>query len=53
MLIEGEVKTFRLVGVIQQTLSPSSAYVLPKTYAIATNQPVELTNAVRVVMREH
>ncbi|MBK9601505.1 MAG: FtsX-like permease family protein [Anaerolineales bacterium] len=53
LLIEGEVKTFRLVGVIQQTLSPSSAYVLPETFASATNQPVELTNAVRVVMREH
>ncbi|MBL0347998.1 hypothetical protein [Candidatus Villigracilis affinis] len=47
------MKTFRLVGVIQQTLSPSSAYVLPETFASATNQPVELMNAVRVVMREH
>jgi putative ABC transport system permease protein len=53
LLIEGEVKTFRLVGVIQQTLSPSSAYVLPGTFVSATGQPVELTNAVRIVMREH
>lgn len=53
LLIEGEVKTFRLVGVIRQTLSPSAAYVLPETFASATNQPVELTNAVRLVMREH
>jgi len=53
LLIEGEVKTFRLVGVIQQTLSPSAVYVLPETFASATGQPVELTNAVRIVMREH
>lgn len=53
LLIEGEVKTFRLMGVIQQTLSPSSAYILPETFARATNQPIELTNAVRIVMREH
>lgn len=53
LLIEGEVKTFRLVGVIQQTLSPSAAYVLPETFASATGQPTELTNAIRIVMREH
>ena len=53
LLIEGEVKIFRLVGVIQQTLSPSTAYVLPETFVSATGQPAELTNAVRIVMREH
>ncbi len=53
LLIEGEVKTFRLVGVIQQTLSPSTAYVLPETFVSATGQPAELTNAVRIVMSEH
>ena len=53
LLIEGQSKTFRLVGVIRQILSPSAAYVLPETFAGVTGQPMELTNAVRVVMREH
>ncbi len=52
LLIEDQPKTFRLVGVIKQVLSPTAAYVLPETFANATGQPVELTNAVRVVMRE-
>jgi putative ABC transport system permease protein len=53
LLIEGQPKTFRLVGVIRQILSPSAAYVLPETFASATGQPAALTNAVRIVMREH
>lgn len=53
LLVEDQPKTFHLVGVIKQVLSPSAAYVLPETFASATNQPVELTNAVRVVMRQH
>jgi len=53
LLIEDQPKTFRLAGVIKQILSPSAAYVLPETFASATGQPVEMTNAVRVVMREH
>ncbi|MEP6895901.1 MAG: FtsX-like permease family protein, partial [Chloroflexota bacterium] len=53
LLIEGQAKTFRLVGVIRQILSPSTAYVLPETFASVTGQPAELTNAVRIVMREH
>jgi putative ABC transport system permease protein len=53
LLIEGRPQTFRLVGVIRQILSPSAAYVLPETFAGATGQPVELTNAVRIAMREH
>ncbi|MBI2331137.1 MAG: hypothetical protein HYU84_03015 [Chloroflexi bacterium] len=50
LLIEGQPKTFRLVGVIRQILSPSTAYVLPQTFASVTGQPLEMTNAVRVVM---
>jgi putative ABC transport system permease protein len=53
LLVEGQPKTFRLVGVIRQILSPSAAYVLPETFARVTGQPVELTNAVRIVMQEH
>lgn len=53
LLVEGQPKAFRLVGVIRQILSPSAAYVLPETFAVATGQPVEMTNAVRIVMRQH
>ncbi|MGE5774711.1 MAG: ABC transporter permease [Chloroflexota bacterium] len=53
LLIEGQTRTFRLVGVIRQTLTPASAYVLPETFASASGQPLETSNAVRIVMREH
>lgn len=53
LLIDGQPRTFRLVGVIRQILSPSAAYVLPETFTSATDQPLELTNAVRIVMHEH
>ncbi len=53
LLIEGQPHTFRVVGVIRQILSPSTAYVLPQTFASVTGQSLELTNAVRVVMRKH
>lgn len=52
LLIEGERQTFRVVGVIRQILSPATAYVLPPAFASAARQPLELTNAVRVVGRE-
>jgi putative ABC transport system permease protein len=51
--IEGQTQTYRMVGVIKQILSPAAAYVLPETFAKATGQPLEMTNAVRIVMREH
>jgi putative ABC transport system permease protein len=53
LLIEGQPKAVRLVGVIKQVLSPSAAYVLPETFASATGLPVEMTNTVRIVMRRH
>ena len=53
LLVEDQPKTFRLVGVIRQVLSPSAAYVLPEMFANATSQSVEMTNAVRIVMRDH
>jgi len=53
LLIEGKPETFTLVGVIKQILSPSTAYVLPQKFANVTGQPAEMTNAVRIVMREH
>ncbi|MBC7878377.1 MAG: FtsX-like permease family protein [Anaerolineales bacterium] len=53
LMIEGQPETFTVVGVIRQVLSPSTAYVLPQTFAEVTGQPLEMTNAVRIVMREH
>jgi putative ABC transport system permease protein len=53
LLIEGRPKTFRVVGVIRQILSPSTAYVLPETFAGVTGQPLEMTNAVRMAMTYH
>jgi putative ABC transport system permease protein len=53
LLVEGKAKTFRVVGVIKQILSPATAYVLPQTFADATGQPAKMTNAVRIVMGDH
>jgi len=52
LLVDGEGRTFRVVGVIRQILSPSTAFVSPQTFATVTGQPLEMTNAVRLVMRE-
>ncbi len=51
--IEGQPRTFHVIGVIRQVLTPATAYVLPKTFAQVTGQPLELTNAIRIVMRDH
>jgi putative ABC transport system permease protein len=53
LLVEGQRKTFRLVGIIRQILTPATAYVLPETFANVTGQPLQLTNTVRVSMRGH
>ncbi len=53
LLIEGQTRTFDVVGVIRQILSPATAYVSPEAFAGATGQAAQLTNAVRVVMRDH
>jgi putative ABC transport system permease protein len=45
--------TFRLVGIMRQILTPATAYVTPQTYAEATGQSIQLTDALRVVMNEH
>jgi putative ABC transport system permease protein len=53
LMVEGRLVTFRIVGVIKQILTPSTAYVAPAMYAGATGQPLRSTNAVRIVMQEH
>ena len=53
LMVNGQTVTFRVVGIIKQVLTPSSAYVTPITFADATGQSLESTNAVRVVMNAH
>jgi putative ABC transport system permease protein len=52
-MVNGQAATFKLAGVIKQILTPSTAYVLPSTFAETTGIPIESTNAVRVVMTDH
>ena len=53
LMVNGQAVTFRVVGIIKQVLTPSSAYVTPLTFADATGQSLQSTNAVRVVMNAH
>jgi putative ABC transport system permease protein len=53
LTVEGRPATFRLVGIIRQVLTPAAAYVTPKGYAAATDEPLQSITAVRVVMNEH
>ena len=53
LMVNGQVATFRLVGVIKQILTPSTAYVTPNAFAEATGQSLQITNAARIVMEEH
>ena len=52
LMVNGQVATFRLVGVIKQILTPSTAYVTPNAFAEATGQSLQITNAARIVMDE-
>jgi len=53
LMVNGQTATFRLVGVVQQILTPVTAYVTPDTFAEVTGQSLQSTNAVRVVMDAH
>lgn len=48
--IEGRLVTFRVVGIIRQILSPSTAYVTPQAFADLAGQPIGLTNTLRIAM---
>jgi putative ABC transport system permease protein len=50
LLIEGRLVTFRVVGIMRQILSPATVYVTPQAFANALEQPLQMTNAVRVAM---
>ncbi len=53
LMVNGRTATLRLVGVVRQILTPVAAYVTPNTFAEATGQSLQSTNAVRVVMNVH
>ncbi len=53
LMINGQVATFRLAGVIKQILTPSTAYVIPSTFADTAGRSIQSANAVRVVMKKH
>ena len=53
LTINGQTSTFKLVGIIRQILTPSTAYVTPSTYASATGQPEQSINAIRIVTNQH
>jgi putative ABC transport system permease protein len=53
LTVNGRTATFKLVGIIRQILTPSTAYVIPSTYADATGQPLQQVNAVRIVTSQH
>ena len=53
LMADGRRVTLRLRGVIQQILTPATAYVSPSTFAQGTGLPSNMSNAVRVRMRVH
>jgi putative ABC transport system permease protein len=53
LVVNDRTATFHLVGIIRQVLTPATAYVIPSTYADATGQSLQMTNAVRVVLNQH
>ena len=53
LTVNGRTATFRLVGIVRQILTPATAYAIPSTYANATGQSLQLTNAVRIVTKQH
>jgi len=53
LMVNGQAATFKLAGVIKQILTPSTAYVLPSTFAETAGISIESMNAVRVVMTDH
>ena len=53
LMADGRRMTLRLRGVIQQILTPATAYVSPDTFAQGTGLSSGMSNAVRVRMRTH
>jgi putative ABC transport system permease protein len=53
MTVNGKTVTLKVVGIIRQILTPSTAYVIPSLYADATGQSLQQVNAVRIVTSQH
>jgi len=49
----GRTSAFHVVGLVRQIMTPAMAYVTPKAFADATGVPIQATNSVRIVMKEH
>lgn len=52
LTVNGHAVTFRVVGIVRETLTLPTAYVSPDAFAGATGQ-LGQSNAVRIVMKEH
>lgn len=53
LMVNGHTSTFHLVGIVQQILTPATAYVVPVTFANAAGFTSDSTNSVRIVMNQH
>ncbi len=53
LTVNGRTVTLKVVGIIRQILTPSTAYVIPSVYVDATGQPMLQVNAVRIVTSQH
>ncbi len=53
IMVNGRSISLRLIGTVRQILTPATAYVIPSTFAEATGQSLQMTNAIRVVMNQH
>jgi len=53
LTIHERTASFRVVGIVQQNLTPAAAYVTSSAFATATGIPAQSINGVRVVLNEH
>ena len=51
LTVNERTSAFKVIGIVRQILTPATAYVIPETFAEATGQSLQLTNAVRIVMK--
>jgi putative ABC transport system permease protein len=53
LTVNGRTASFHVIGLVRQIMTPAAAYVTPNTFAEVTGLPVQTTNAIRIVMKEH
>lgn len=49
----GRTSSFQVVGLVRQIMTPAMAYVTPGAFSGATGVPIQATNEVRIVMKNH